>query len=115
MNEQMILECGPNLFGLNKPFYFECGDGWYPLILALVKDLEILINKEPQHERERYVVVQIKEKFGTLRFYTEEATEEMEQLITRAEHASALICEECGNKGTISYVNNWLKTRCASH
>ena len=40
---------------------FNCGDGWYALIYKLCKDL---VKIDPV-----LVVVQVKEKFGGLRFY----------------------------------------------
>ena len=43
------------------PWGFECGDGWYDLIYQLSKDLMATCDKVR--------AVQVKEKFGGLRFY----------------------------------------------
>lgn len=42
---------------------------------------------------------QVKEKFGTLRFYMDYATDEMYKLIEEAEAKSAITCELCGAFG----------------
>ena len=59
-------------------------------------------------------VLQVKEKFGGLRFYVNSATEEMYRLISEAESQSYEICEECGKPGTLSQKikGGWMKTLC---
>ncbi len=70
-----------------------CGSGWLPLIEDLVQKLIALgWNRE---------VVQVKTKFGALRFYVAEHTEEMEKLIAQAENRSASVCERCGKPGVL--------------
>lgn len=60
------------------------------------------------------VVVQVKEKFGTLRFYTHGATEQQYTYIDFAEHISGSICERCGSPGKVRG-GSWLTTLCAKH
>jgi hypothetical protein len=47
------------------PFGFECGDGWYDLINKLCEDVTTLI----ENKNIKVTAVQVKEKFGGLRFY----------------------------------------------
>lgn len=54
---------------------------------------------------------QVKEKFGTLRFYMTGSTDEMEAIITEAERRSAVTCEECGKPGKL-VGGGWVYTRC---
>lgn len=56
---------------------------------------------------------QVKEKFGTLRFYMTGQTPEMDTIINEAERKSAVTCEACGKKGKIRG-HGWLSTRCAA-
>jgi hypothetical protein len=60
------------------------------------------------------IASQVKEKFGTLRFYVDNTTEEHEAMIHFAEMMSAVTCEVCGDKGKRrgSY---WISTRCEKH
>lgn len=62
------------------------------------------------------VVLQVKEKFGGLRFYTTGTTEEQGNYIHFAEGLSYKVCEECGSmKDTVLYSFGWNKTLCPSH
>ena len=66
-------------------------------------------------EAERVPVAsQIKEKFGTLRFYVDRASEKHYNYITMAENLSARTCEVCGNPGKI-YTDGWHQTLCETH
>jgi hypothetical protein len=63
------------------------------------------------------VATQVKEKFGTLRFYVESATEECMTIINIFEHLSSRVCEVCGTMQDVKLtsVNNWSMTRCPQH
>lgn len=57
------------------------------------------------------VAVQVKEKFGSLRFYMHNSTEEMEELISKAEEETSKTCEACGKPGT-ERSGGWIFTLC---
>jgi len=87
-------------------FGFECENGWFDLIWNLC----IQIEKE---NPEDFEVCQVKEKFGTLRFYPlGGAPEKIWDLIDAAEKKSETICEICGKPGTLKEHGYWLKTLC---
>jgi hypothetical protein len=74
-------------------FGFECGDGWFELVDMLCARL--------QHHTDhaggpQVVAAQVKEKFGTLRFYVDGADDVQEGLIAQAEALSERTCEYCG-------------------
>lgn len=92
------------------------GDGWEPLIRKLSEKLEPLIqkwcrenvDKFDQHAR----ASQVKEKFGTLRFYMDGyTTKEMNELIREAELKSEETCEDCGAVGIV-FSDGWIRTLC---
>jgi hypothetical protein len=60
-------------------------------------------------------IVQIKEKFGDLRFYIHNGTDRVDTLIRFAESMSRRTCEECGKPGTIDDHGGWFKTHCEDH
>lgn len=62
-------------------------------------------------------VGQIKQKFGTLRFYTDGGSSlKVREEIASAERASAFLCEECGEGGTLREKNGEiLRTLCDDH
>jgi organic radical activating enzyme len=59
-------------------------------------------------------VVQVKEKFGTLRLYTDNNNEVSYAITAYAELMSEDICEMCGNAGK-TYRMSWHKTLCRQH
>ena len=59
-------------------------------------------------------VTQVKEKFGTLRFYYSGGDEYIDGLVSMAESMSACTCEECGKPGRTNN-NGWLRTLCEEH
>lgn len=99
---------------------FECGDGWFPLIDALCGFLQFHTDRNgyPQIR-----ATQVKEKFGTLSFYT--TSEEVQSQFPRsaeflygaiefAENLSAHTCEVCGKAGKV-VGDGWFKCRCPDH
>ena len=93
MNEtkqQELINKYPNLLGNLE--YIACSDGWYTLLDELCSKL---IKVSPET-----VAVQIKEKFGGLRFYVSSCNDEGYQLIHDAERKSLRICEFCGRPAT---------------
>lgn len=107
-------------------FGLEVGKGWYPLIEELSEKLNELylkekekveINKQAkallQDEEVFYFnVFQVKEKFGTLRFYVDGGTDEMHKLINEYEVKTEITCEMCGAPGERTTTNGWVKTLC---
>jgi hypothetical protein len=86
--------------------------GWYPLVIATDQRLAKV---DPG-----YVVQQIKEKFGTLRYYctpgggdpAPELLDAFDAITDDAERASAITCERCGEPGVLQRTRYWAKTLC---
>jgi hypothetical protein len=57
---------------------------------------------------------QVKEKFGTLRFYYSGGDDYISGMVTMAESMSGVTCETCGKPGT-STGGSWIKTACKEH
>lgn len=58
------------------------------------------------------VVEQVKEKFGTLRFYYQGGDDYIAGLVSMAESMTGITCESCGNPGE-SYSGGWVHVSCA--
>lgn len=86
-------------------FGFECGKGWFNLIDELCQKIK------DTNPPEDFKIIQLKEKFGGLRVYTNCSTNEIEKLISEAENKSELTCEICGEEGKITG-EYWVKTLC---
>ena len=108
---------------LREPFYlfgFECDDGWFDLIDILCKSIQHHVdwkikskNSNEEKESIQVVVSQVKEKFGTLRFYYSGGDEYISGLVSMAESMSGKICETSGEKATIQ-TKGWIKNICHS-
>ncbi len=57
---------------------------------------------------------QVKEKFGTLRFYYTGGDDEISGMVRMAESMSGVTCEECGNPGETKG-QGWVVTLCETH
>jgi len=94
-------------YGLNPTISAGCGAGWVPEIEDLIQKLiKVGWNKD---------LHQIKEKFGSLRFYIGEATPGMVSLIRSYESQTFQICENCGKPGKSKNPkgsHSWIKTLC---
>lgn len=77
---------------------------------------EIDLRKQLMDEEARKVpvAVQVKEKFGGLRFYVHAATDKHYDYISFAESMSYRTCEECGAPGK-RYTDGWHRTLCEVH
>lgn len=89
---------------ITDSYYFEVEEGWYPLIKDLITDLINLgWNKE---------ITQVKEKWGTLRFYINEGNKEIFKRINKAEEESENICEITGKVGELRTDIGWYRVLC---
>lgn len=66
---------------------------------------------------EQVVVTQIKEKFGTLRFYYHGGDEYIRGLEAMAESMTARTCEDCGSPGVTRSTEKkrWVRVLCDKH
>lgn len=95
---------------------FNCGDGWYNILdaaCARIKNHEynLTSNKKEFHP---VIATQIKEKYGTLRFYYNGGDEYIDGVVAMAETMSAVTCEECGAPGKLRG-GGWSRTLCDEH
>jgi hypothetical protein len=61
------------------------------------------------------VVHEVKEKFGSLRFYADGCNDAVGSYVMFAEYLSARICEVCGAPGERRDDEGWLQTLCDQH
>ncbi|MGB8478936.1 MAG: hypothetical protein WCE63_08855, partial [Acidobacteriaceae bacterium] len=78
------------------------------------EDLEPLVAEYESETGHQFKVVQVKEKFGGLRFYVEDANEVIRQRIELAEMESFDTCEVCGKPGR-RRSGGWIQTQCDEH
>jgi len=110
-NTEKLFETYPDLYAGHQDgpkhslmcFGFECGDGWFDLIDELSRQITELAPD--------VVAVQVKEKWGGLRFYVNSAPDIIYDIIDQFESCSYKICEMCGNPGE-PREGGWIKVLC---
>ena len=110
---------------------FDCGNGWFNILDQLMGNIQHHIdwkekqrnwaiewNKEhPNELREvpelvpQVTLDQVKEKFGTLRFYYTGGDDIIDGMVRMAESMSGVTCESCGNVGERKG-GGWVHTYC---
>jgi hypothetical protein len=90
--ERRLVERWPTWFNVegdiretSMPFGFVHGDGWFDLVWRLCERLEPLVAAEEAETGRSFQVLQVKEKFGGLRFYTNFRSDAIYALIKAAE------------------------------
>jgi hypothetical protein len=95
---------------------FECGDGWFNILDQLMGNIQHHIDW--RNKKEEFVAQvtldQVKEKFGTLRFYYTGGDDHISGMVRMAESMSGVICEECGAPGQ-RRGSGWIYTACDTH
>ena len=88
---------------------FSCGDGWFHLIDKLCRYIQLHVDrlKLPQVE-----AVQVKEKFGELRFYINAGDDAIFNAIDYTTYLSVHTCEACGSMDDVGQTSGWVSTLC---
>lgn len=91
----------------------ECGDGWHHLIDRLCVQIMNYLHSTFPRKLPPLEVVQVKEKFGGLRYYIEGYSDyKIDEFLQEAEELSRQTCEITGLSGCLHEKNGWLKTLC---
>src|SRR5208283_3534018 len=93
---------------------FRHDDGWFDIIWRLCEDLEPLVAEVEKETGRKFEVLQVKEKFGGLRFYVNHANDAIRERIGIAAKESFRTCEVCGQPGKLREVG-LIKTLCDEH
>lgn len=130
----------PDLFQKAGDFEFSIGEGWYDIVDLLCGYLSYDVESAKRKlkyamenpnakfnksiaELEKNVadaleqlptLAQVKEKFGTMRFYVDGGTPEMHNYIQFAEAMTSRTCEVCGDRGK-SRTGGWVRVLCDKH
>ena len=136
-NLQKLKTSYPELFNKAHSCYMSVNDGWFNIIDTLCsllysdvyqQKLKIKYLEENGTKNQIYdatvilnhlidnlpIISQVKEKFGSLRFYVESATDIQYAYIEFAESLSSRTCEVCGSPGEQTN-SGWIKTVCETH
>lgn len=111
VNKERLHASFPKLF--QSRINIECRDGWFDLVNQLCVDISKECEQLGLSVADWPNAVQIKEKFGCLRFYTSNSTDSVDDLKYIAMNDSMTICEVCGAPGR-HYKEDCYRTLCDS-
>lgn len=106
----------------------QVGAGWWSEVLKTFEQIDVVMKSAPDY---KFNIRQIKEKFGTIRFYydlhkvgdedreaedavLDDLRKKVFQLARQLEAATYSKCEVCGQEG-LHRNNGWMKTLCDAH
>jgi hypothetical protein len=121
--EQKLVERWPTWFKVNGDTRetrmvdgFAHGDGWFDIVWRLCEDLEPLVQQSERASGRPFEVLQVKQKFGGLRFYVSHShrTDAIRQRIGVAGLESVRTCEVCGQPGS-RREGDWSPVVCDEH
>lgn len=101
----------PLLHPLLEGVMLECRPGWFNIIRVLCERLQ---EQTESFNAPEVQIQQVKEKYGTLHFYTSGGSKTQDALIDFAEELSAHTCEMCGKNGKLRQLG-WIQTLCDEH
>jgi hypothetical protein len=64
---------------------------------------------------QQVVATQVKEKYGSLRFYYKGGNDIIDEMVDTAEFLSLNICDVCGGPAQSVSQRGWAQTRCNKH
>ena len=119
--DTLLCERYPKLMvNRNKPMQetcmcwgFDCGDGWFNILDQLMGNIQHHIDWKNKKEEvvAQVTLDQVKEKFGTLRFYYTGGDDVIDGMVRMAESMSGVTCEECSAPAK-THGPGWIRTIC---
>lgn len=92
--------------------------GWLPIIDKLCGAIQSYVDNTVIYENggkrqpPQPECTQMKEKFGGLRFYTNNSDEKVEGMIRMAEYMCDNACEDCGSEQDLGVTRGWISVLC---
>lgn len=88
------------------------GKGWFDLLNSACTLIQSHLDWKP--DVKQVTAEQVKEKFGSLRFYVQGGDDYTNGIIAMAEQMSGKLCEECGAPGERGGTG-WISVLCPTH
>lgn len=95
-------------------------DGWVHVIDKLCGSIQEYVDTTTKYRGgvaekiEQVTCVQMKEKYGGLRFYTNGNDDEVEGMIRMAEYICDHTCQDCGSDQDLGRTTGWVSVLCRS-
>ena len=103
--EEKLRKDFPKIFKTCKWNY--CEDGWFSIIYSLCEILQSYVDNHPKARQVE--AVEIKEKFGRLRFYYEGGDDNTDKYVEAVCSMSKYVCELCGVMNVLDVKERFFK------
>ena len=94
----------------------ECSEFWFPIIDRLCAKIQAYVDDKYSkllHDAVQIEATQVKEKFGSLRFYYEPYDQQVEEFILEAEIETEKTCCRCGTMENVKMTKSgWVQPLC---
>ena len=98
-----------------KEIKYSIPKGWWIRFgEQMCDEIENCLKRLPAGAIENFQMLEVKEKFGRLRIYTNWSTKELKDIIKRYEDLSIRTCCACGAPAT-KISTNWISSWCDEH
>ena len=93
-------------------------NGWLHIIDKLCGAIQNYIDSVTIYTKDGFVkpeqvtCVQMKEKYGGLRFYANHTDDTIEGMISMAEYMCRNTCDECGTEKDLGLTSGWISVKC---
>ncbi len=123
MTTQEIIAKYPKIFedyegNPGKCNWYGVPKGWLPIIDELCGCIQNYIDSIKTYTKEGVIsppqvkCLQMKEKFGELRFYTFGHTDVVDGMISYAAYRCDNTCDRCGSHENLGYTTGWISVCC---
>lgn len=92
--------------------------GWVSIVDDLCGSMQqyidnyVMYTKDGQFRPQQVTCVQMKEKFGGLRFYTNGHDDHIGGMIALAEYLCHNTCQQCGSREDLGVTSGWISVLC---
>ena len=124
MTQQELIQKYPKIFEPyeGNPYGVNWGipDTWIQLVDDLCGAIQSHVDhwkiwdKDGEHRCSQVKCTQVKEKFGSLRFYYSGGDAQVDGMVSLAAHMSYYICIDCGSREHLGRTEGWVSTKCQS-
>jgi hypothetical protein len=114
MKLKKLLAKYPTIFSKGD---YSIPDAWIPIVDRLCLNLVLYVSlyEVANDEAIDFHCLQMKEKFGELRFYVNTDNDIISTLIDYASYQSRSICQKCGSRYNINVYGPWISYLCDEH
>lgn len=98
--------------------WMDVPEGWLSVVDKLCGAIQHYIDNTTRYSKygplkpEQVTCVQMKEKFGELRFYTDGHDDHIEAMINMAEYLCSNTCQQCGSEQDLGVTSRWVSVLC---